>query len=48
MIAFSKQRAIGWIIFVTLSVIVMRVHSVYAGIMPGLPYLTGWALWPSC
>lgn len=44
MISFSKQRWLGWTVFLALSLWIMLLYRRYAANMPGLPYLTGWAL----
>jgi hypothetical protein len=44
MTAFTKQRLIGWTLFLVLSAAIVRLHAQYAAVIPRLAYLTGWAL----
>jgi hypothetical protein len=44
MTVFSKQRAAGLILFLLSSVLIVSLHAEYAGVMPKLAYLSGWAL----
>jgi hypothetical protein len=44
MTPFSKQRSTGLILFLIGSVLVVCAHGKYAGVMPRLAYLSGWAL----
>jgi hypothetical protein len=44
MTVFSKQRAAGWTLFILSSVLIVSLHAEYAGVVPGLAYLSGWFL----
>src|SRR5262245_39652984 len=44
MTSFIRQRVIGWSLFLLLSVAIVQLHAQYAGTVPRLAYLTGWAL----
>ena len=41
---FSQQRGFGWAVFLIMAVEIVILHRVYAGGMPRLRFLTGWAL----
>lgn len=41
---FSQQRALGFTVFLILAAEIVCLHLTYAGQMPHLSYLTGWAL----
>lgn len=44
MTSFVKQRWLGLVLFLIASALVVWLHAKYSGIMPGLAYLSGWAL----
>lgn len=44
MIPLRKQRWVGLGLFVLFSIIVLWAHAEYSGVMPGMAYLSGWAL----
>jgi len=44
MSTFAKQRWIGFGLFLILSVFLLRFYARYAGAIPRMAYLTGWAL----
>ena len=44
MTPFAKQRWLGLILFLIASSFAVWLHAKYLGIMPGLTYLSGWAL----
>lgn len=44
MITFSKQRWLGWTIFIALTLWILELYWRHEAAMPGLVYLSGWAL----
>ncbi len=44
MISLRNQRSIGLILFLISSVLAVWLHAKYAGVMPRIAYLSGWAL----
>jgi hypothetical protein len=44
MTVFSRQRSAGLIFFIISSVAAIWAHAKYAGVIPGLAYLSGWVL----
>src|SRR5215472_15636993 len=44
MTPFAKQRWLGLILFLLASALVASLYGKYASVMPGLTYLSGWAL----
>jgi hypothetical protein len=44
MTSFTKQRWIGFGLFLVLSALILRLYAQYAGVVPRIGYLTGWAL----
>jgi hypothetical protein len=44
MIPFARQRWLGFALFIAAAVVVVYWHSQWTGRVPGLAYLTGWAL----
>jgi hypothetical protein len=44
MIPFARQRFLGFALFIAMSVVIIFWHAQWAGRVPRLAYLTGWAL----
>ena len=44
MIAFAKQRVVGWSLFLILSAVVVWLHFKFASDIPQFAFLSGWAL----
>jgi hypothetical protein len=44
MTSHNKQLWLGLVLFLLLSVLILRLYSRYVGIVPGIGYVTGWTL----